>query len=110
MEPTHPKCRIGPEMTAVELQLIFKAAISFVKMIERTERPAVIINPRSGGQSVLVSVTGEVDGVVYATFLMNVDASLLRKDTEIDERAHKNWKVNYMPAREVESGQWWCVR
>ena len=93
-----------------EGMLYFKAATVFEKMIERTERPAVINNPRRASDSVLVSVTGEVEGVVHASFLMNVFARLWRKGTEFDERRNKNWQANFMHAREIESGQWWCVR
>ena len=103
-EATYPKCKIAPEMMT-EGRLYFEAAIMFQKMIEGTERPAVIINPRSASESVLVSVTGEVEGVVYATFIMNVYARLWRKGTGFDERENKNWKMNFMHAREIESGQ-----
>ena len=105
---TCPKCKIGPELMG-ELQLIWKASIRFTEMIERTDRPAVIINPRSASESVLVSVTGEDGGVVYAIFLMKVYAELWPQGTEFDESRHKDWKENFMPAQEVEVGQW-CVR
>ena len=82
----------------------------FGELIERTERPAVIINPRSASESVLVSVKGEAEGVIYANFLMKVYAKLWRKGTEFDETRYKEWKENYMRAREVQSAQWWCVR
>ncbi|KAL8717187.1 MAG: hypothetical protein Q9225_005549 [Loekoesia sp. 1 TL-2023] len=108
-EATYPKCKIGPELMT-EGQLYLKAVIMFEKMIERTERPAVIINPRSASESVLVSVTGEVEGVIYASFIMNVYARLWRKGTRFDKRKNKNWKENFMHAEEIESGQWWCVR
>ena len=108
-EATYPKCKIGPEVVT-EGMLYFKAATVFEKMIERTERPAVIINPRRASDSVLVSVTGEVEGVVHASFLMNVYARLWRKGTEFDERENKNWQANFMHVREIESGQRWCVR
>ena len=107
-EATYPKCKIGPELMG-ELQLIWKASIRFTEMIDRTERPAVIINPRSASESVLVSVTGEDGVVVYATFLMKVYATLWQKGTEFDESRNKDWRENFMPAQEVELGQW-CVR
>lgn len=108
-EATYPKCKIGPEVMT-EGQLYWKAAIRFEKMIERTARPAVIINSRSASESVLVSVTGEVEGVVYASFIMDVYARLWREGAEFEERGNKDWKENFMRAREVELGQWWCVR
>ena len=51
-----------------EGQLYFKAAIMFEKMTERTERPAVIVNPRSASESVLVSVTGGSRGRASCQF------------------------------------------
>lgn len=107
-QATYPKCKIGPELSG-ELQLYWKAAIRFTEIIERTEKPAVIINPRSASESVLVSVTGEEGGVIYATFLMKVFSTLWGKDTEFDESRHKDWRENFMRAKEVEVGHW-CVR
>ena len=107
-EATCPKCKIGPE-SMTELQLYWEASIRFAKMIERTERPAVIINPRSESESVLVSVTGEVGDVVYANFIMKVYARLWQKGTEFDESENKEWRKNLMHAQEVELGRW-CVR
>ena len=107
-EATYPKCMIRLD-PMVEPQLYLKGRIRFTEMIERTERPAVIINPRSASESVLVSVTREDEGVVYATYLMKVDATLWRKGTEFNESWNKDWRENSMPAQEVELGQW-CVR
>ena len=107
-EATYPKCKIAPELVG-DLQLYWKASIRFTEMIERTETPAVIINPRSASESVLVSVTGEVEGVVYASFIMKVYVGLWGKGTEFDESRNKDWRENFMRAQEVEMGRW-CVR
>ena len=108
-EATYPKCKIGPEPMMESLQLYWEASIRLAEMIERTERPAVIINPRSAGESVLVTVTGEVGGVVYARFVTNVYARSWRQGTELDESLNKDWRENFMRAQEVELGRW-CVR
>ena len=107
-EATYPKCKISPELVG-DLQLYWKASIRFTEMIERTETPAVIINPRSASESVLVSVTGEVEGVVYASYIMKVYAGLWGKGTGFDESRNKDWRENFMRAQEVEMGRW-CVR
>ena len=107
-EATYPKCKIAPELVG-DLQLYWKASIRFTEMIEKTETPAVIINPRSASESVLVSVTGEFEGVVYASFIMKVYVGLWGKGTEFDESRNKDWRENFMRAQEVEMGRW-CVR
>ena len=106
---TYPKCKIGPEPAMETLQLYWEASIRFAEIFEKTERPAVIINPRSAGESVLVSVTEEVGGVVHARFIMNVYARSWRQGTGFDESLNKDWRENFMCAQEVELGRW-CVR
>ena len=106
----YPKCKIGPDVMPDGGQQYLKAAIQFEKMIERTERPAVIINPRLVSDSVLVSVTDEVDGVVYATFIMKVYARWWRDGAVFNKWTNKNWEEDCMRARGLGSGQWWCVR
>lgn len=45
--------------------------------------------------------------MVYATSIMNVYARLWWKGTGFDVReSNENWKMNFMHARETESGQW----
>ena len=107
-EVMYPKCMISPELVG-EFQLHWKTLIRFTEITEKTETLAVIINPRLVSESVLVSVTGEVDGVVYASYIMKVYAGLWGKGTEFDESLNKDWRENFMRAQEVEMGQW-CVR
>ena len=108
-EEKYSKCKIAPPLTA-DMHSYYKGTINFDKMMGRTEIPAVIINPRSASESVLVSVTQEIGDTIHATFLMQVYARLWPEGTKFEGREYNNWKKNYMRSREAGVGQRWCVR
>lgn len=106
----HPKLKIGPEVMPDGGQQFWQLAVQFEEKIEKAERPAVIINPRSVSDSILVSVTGEAEGVLDATFIMKIYAQWWRDGAVLNRGTGKDWEQNFVGARELESGQWWCVR
>lgn len=78
----------------------------FSKLMKETKTPGIIINPQDPGESALVAVTREENGVVYGKFLSIVSAKKPRMEAIL---SHKNWEKGLMHVRKLPADQQWCV-
>lgn len=78
----------------------------FSKLMKETMTPGIIINPQDPGESALVAVTREENGVVYGKFLSMVSAKKPRMEAIL---SHKNWEKGLMHVRKLPADQQWCV-
>ncbi len=81
-------------------------SIKLDTLLNGTPTPAFILNPDDSTESALVSVTGEEEDVLSATFLSKIYVRKPRMESGV----HDDWRNNLIDVREVSSDQSWCIR
>ncbi len=75
------------------------------QLMRKTAVLAFALNPEDMGESALLSVTEEKDGVIFAKFVTKVYIGKPRMGRGV----HDEWRKNLISAREVSSQQQWCI-